>query len=142
MAACGGGLIRLVPRRSLASNGLRLVRGLGSTPGVRDCLWQPLRKSPGTYRHSLAASHPIERLQTRPLGLLSGWSTKETGPTTKSEVVEKVKEEIADVSPDKIFAVVHISGRQFKITQNDLIVINRIPADVGESIFLQKSGGS
>ena len=73
-----------------------------------------------------------------------------------SEVVEKVKEEIADVSPDKIFAVVHISkslgfyfslkndllfcigGRQFKITQNDLIVINRIPADVGESIFLQK----
>ena len=26
-----------------------------------------------------------------------------------SEVVEKVKEEIKDVSPDKIFAVVHIS---------------------------------
>ena len=34
--------------------------------------------------------------------------------------------------------VSHVGGRQFKITQNDLIVINRIPADVGESIILQK----
>ncbi len=29
-------------------------------------------------------------------------------------------------------------GRQFKVTQNDLIVVNQIEADVGEKIFLEK----
>ena len=32
----------------------------------------------------------------------------------------------------------YIGGRQFKITKNDLIVINRIAADVGEKIILEK----
>ena len=31
----------------------------------------------------------------------------------------------------------YIGGRQFKITKNDLIVINRIAADVGEKIILE-----
>ena len=29
-------------------------------------------------------------------------------------------------------------GRQFKIANNDLIVINRIEADIGEKIILEK----
>ena len=29
-------------------------------------------------------------------------------------------------------------GRQFKITPNDLIVINQIQADVGDEIYLEK----
>lgn len=29
-------------------------------------------------------------------------------------------------------------GSQFKVTPNDLIVVNQIPADVGEKIFLEK----
>ena len=32
----------------------------------------------------------------------------------------------------------YVGGRQFKITPNDLIVINRIPADIGEKIILEK----
>jgi len=31
-----------------------------------------------------------------------------------------------------------LGGRQFKITQNDLIVVNQIEADVGDKIFLEK----
>ena len=82
-------------------------------------------------------------------------------------MITKVKDEIDNLSPNKVFAVVHISewhththththtnrnnkhvhiyvvwynsgGHQFKITQNDLIVINRIEADIGEKIFLEK----
>ena len=34
----------------------------------------------------------------------------------------------------------HVGGRQFKITTNDLIVINKIEADIGEQIFLEKVG--
>ena len=33
-----------------------------------------------------------------------------------------------------------VGGRQFKITSNDLIVINRIQADIGEQIYLEKVG--
>ena len=33
-----------------------------------------------------------------------------------------------------------LGGRQFKVTANDLIVINRIEADIGEQIFLEKVG--
>ena len=33
---------------------------------------------------------------------------------------------------------VHVGGRQFKIAPNDLIVINRIAADLGEKIYLEK----
>lgn len=29
-------------------------------------------------------------------------------------------------------------GRQFKVTSNDLIVVNRIAADIGEEIYLDK----
>lgn len=39
---------------------------------------------------------------------------------------------------NKLFAVVHISGRQFKITSNDLIVVNQIEADIGDEIYLEK----
>ena len=35
-----------------------------------------------------------------------------------------------------------LGGRQFKVTANDLIVINRIEADIGEQIFLEKVGAS
>lgn len=41
-------------------------------------------------------------------------------------------------SSGHIFAVVHIGGRQFKITINDTIVINRIDADTGERIHIEK----
>ena len=35
-----------------------------------------------------------------------------------------------------------VGGRQFKITSNDLIVINRIAADIGEQIYIEKVGST
>ena len=32
----------------------------------------------------------------------------------------------------------HVGGRQFKVTPNDLIVVNKIPADIGSEIYLEK----
>ena len=34
--------------------------------------------------------------------------------------------------------LIFIGGRQFKITKNDLIVVHRIPANVGSKIALEK----
>ena len=33
---------------------------------------------------------------------------------------------------------IYLGGRQFKITKDDLILIHRIPADVGSEIVLEK----
>lgn len=42
-----------------------------------------------------------------------------------------------------VYTYVHMhmftsGGRQFKITSNDLIVVNKIPADIGSEIYLEK----
>lgn len=34
--------------------------------------------------------------------------------------------------------IIYIGGRQFKITSNDLIVVNQIEADIGDEIYLEK----
>ncbi|XP_065912370.1 large ribosomal subunit protein bL21-like isoform X2 [Dysidea avara] len=52
--------------------------------------------------------------------------------------LKTISEEIEIQPPSNLFAVVHISGRQFKVTKNDLIVIHRIPAEVGSQIVLEK----
>ena len=39
----------------------------------------------------------------------------------------------------KVFAVVHVAGSQYKVAENDLIMINKtIEADIGEVILLEK----
>ncbi|XP_073238587.1 uncharacterized protein [Porites lutea] len=56
-----------------------------------------------------------------------------------SDVIKGVQDEmLKSGSSGQIFAVVHIGGRQFKITINDTIVINRIDADTGERIRIEK----
>ncbi|CAH3033396.1 unnamed protein product [Porites lobata] len=56
-----------------------------------------------------------------------------------SDVIKDVQDEmLKSGSSGHIFAVVHIGGRQFKITINDTIVINRIDADTGERIHIEK----
>ena len=37
-----------------------------------------------------------------------------------------------------IYMYTHSGGRQFKVTPNDLIVVNKIPADIGSEIYLEK----
>jgi len=38
----------------------------------------------------------------------------------------------------RLFAVVHIGGKQYKITADDIITIDKIDADVGAKIVLEK----
>merc|ERR1712168_1298209 len=54
--------------------------------------------------------------------------------------METVKLEMSkDVGMGKVFAVVHVAGSQYKVAENDLIMINKtIEADIGEVILLEK----
>ncbi|XP_064396553.1 large ribosomal subunit protein bL21-like [Halichondria panicea] len=59
--------------------------------------------------------------------------------SSNAELLDQVNTDLEAVQDqNKRFCVVHISGRQFKVTSNDLIVVNQIPADVGAEIFLEK----
>jgi len=54
-------------------------------------------------------------------------------------VVSKVNEAIASPDVGRLFAIVQIGGKQFKITNDDLIRVDSyLPADIGERIRLEK----
>ncbi|XP_014677814.1 PREDICTED: uncharacterized protein LOC106817639 [Priapulus caudatus] len=57
------------------------------------------------------------------------------------DVLQKVTEEACAI-PGQLFAVVHLTGRQLKVTTNDLVVARgNFPPDIGERICLEKVTG-
>lgn len=54
-------------------------------------------------------------------------------------VVDLVKQQVATGNTGRLFAVVHVGGQQFKVTENDVILLhhNR-PLDIGDRIRLEK----
>ncbi|VEN37295.1 unnamed protein product [Callosobruchus maculatus] len=65
---------------------------------------------------------------------------------SNQEVINKVNQLVKDEKTLKLFAVVHVAGKQFKITDGDVIVIEGYwPPTVGDKILLEKvllAGGS
>ncbi|XP_067946896.1 large ribosomal subunit protein bL21m-like [Watersipora subatra] len=55
-------------------------------------------------------------------------------------VMSNINKQITEASHGRLFAVIHIAGKQFKVTSEDLILIlaNKHFADVGERIVLNK----
>nr|CAI5862562.1 unnamed protein product [Callosobruchus analis] len=65
---------------------------------------------------------------------------------SNQEVINKVNHLVKDENTLKLFAVVHVAGKQFKITDGDVIVVEGYwPPTVGDKILLDKvllAGGS
>ena len=55
-------------------------------------------------------------------------------------VLDNINQQIAETSHGRLFAVIYINGRQFKVTTEDLILIltNRSFPDVGQRIVIHK----
>ena len=55
-------------------------------------------------------------------------------------VLQTIKDSsVKDIAEEKVFAVVHISGSQFKVAHNDVIMINKkIEAECGDLLKLEK----
>ena len=60
--------------------------------------------------------------------------------TGLASVIETIKRNSqSDITGKKLFAVVHIAGKQFKVSNNDIIMTNnKIEADCGDVIRLEK----
>lgn len=65
---------------------------------------------------------------------------KEGASENLSQILEQVKLDSAnDLAHKKVFAVVHLAGKQFKVANNDIIMTNnKIEAKCGDMIRLEK----
>lgn len=55
------------------------------------------------------------------------------------DILNKINEQAKNKLCGRLFAVVHVAGKQFKITESDVIVIEgHWPPDVGDKIRLDK----
>lgn len=56
-----------------------------------------------------------------------------------SDVIERVNSQISNASTGRLFAVVFICGKQFKVTENDIIIIQgHWPPNAGDKLTLEK----
>uniref|UniRef100_A0A914UWH4 Large ribosomal subunit protein bL21m n=1 Tax=Plectus sambesii TaxID=2011161 RepID=A0A914UWH4_9BILA len=66
-------------------------------------------------------------------------SSIQDAKATRKGVVDLVEQQVATGNTGRLFAVVHMDGQQFKVTENDVIILhhNR-PLDIGDRIRLEK----
>lgn len=56
-----------------------------------------------------------------------------------SDVIDKVNSQISTGTTGRLFAIVQICGKQFKVTENDVIIIQgRWPPNIGDKLTLEK----
>lgn len=83
----------------------------------------------------------VNNLSTKPKALpsLSTFDKTITQTPAKQNVIEKVNNQIAQQNEGRLFAVVHLCGKQFKITAGDIILVDGYwPPDTGDKIRLDK----
>ncbi|XP_012260403.1 39S ribosomal protein L21, mitochondrial [Athalia rosae] len=98
--------------------------------GVR--LWEiptaGLRSQTLSNQNKFAPSHQ-EEVQN---------STEEDEKITR-DVIERVNAQIATASTGRLFAIVQVCGKQFKVTENDIIIIQGYwPPQIGDRLTLEK----
>lgn len=73
-------------------------------------------------------------------GLFSScWFTITYSANFFAEIINNVNEQVKNAQQGRLFAVVHVAGKQFKITEGDVIIIEGYwPPDVGDKLTLDK----
>lgn len=55
------------------------------------------------------------------------------------DLIKNVNKQVAESNEGRLFAVVHLCGKQFKVTSGDIILVEGYwPPDTGDSIKLEK----
>lgn len=64
--------------------------------------------------------------------------TQASTPTNES-VIEKVNNQLSQQNEGRLFAVVHLCGKQFKITAGDIVMVQGYwPPNIGDKLRLDK----
>ncbi|KHN85727.1 39S ribosomal protein L21, mitochondrial [Toxocara canis] len=77
-------------------------------------------------------------MQRRNVDAVATTAARVVGSRKTDKIMQKIEAEMADETK-RLFAVVYINGRQFKVGENDLITLqDNLPLDVGDKIKLEK----
>uniref|UniRef100_G3MS59 Large ribosomal subunit protein bL21m n=1 Tax=Amblyomma maculatum TaxID=34609 RepID=G3MS59_AMBMU len=77
--------------------------------------------------------------QSQPLPIVEGSVVSSNEIEETRRVLQLVNTQIADNGTGRLFAVVTIHGKQFKVTPEDLILVQAdMPVDIGDSLRLEK----
>ncbi|XP_015780787.1 PREDICTED: 39S ribosomal protein L21, mitochondrial-like [Acropora digitifera] len=148
--------VRITTVEGLCVGGLKIHKFQG-VQNKSSTVYNLVKNSSKTYSTATAVA-AIQFSPTNSLSLLGNADVRCLSGISSSSLTESGGEEddeqncppysgvIKDVQDEmlkgeksgQIFAVIHIGGRQFKVTINDTIVINRIDADTGERIRIEK----
>jgi len=64
-------------------------------------------------------------------------------PLSVLDIIEKIDSQLATGEVGRMFAVIHVAGKQRKITTDDIVVLDKhIAADIGERIRFNKASWS
>ncbi|KAH8021789.1 hypothetical protein HPB51_016868 [Rhipicephalus microplus] len=119
--------------RNFCTSLLRTVRALGAgTP------WSATRnlRSDATRLKPVTSSPPVAPR----LSVVEGSVVSPSNDVEETRrVLESVNAQIADDTTGRLFAVVYIHGKQFKVTPEDLVLVQAdMPVDIGDSLRLEK----
>ncbi|XP_046329525.2 39S ribosomal protein L21, mitochondrial-like [Haliotis rufescens] len=80
---------------------------------------------------SSATSSPAAELSTRP-----EWSL---AATNSKDIISNIESKLGSADLGRLFAVVHVGGKQRKVTSEDIIIVeHNFPPTVGDKIRLEK----
>lgn len=73
-------------------------------------------------------------------------STPTTTVSVKDTLPSKAVPQPSELTPQKppgtsvpdSFAIVHVAGHQYKVTKGDTVLVDKLPVDIGDNIFLSK----
>lgn len=81
----------------------------------------------------------VNNLSTKSQPLPISSTVDKNNTQTNQNVIEKVNNQIAQQGEGRLFAVVHLCGKQFKITSGDIILVEGYwPPNIGDKIRLDK----
>ncbi|XP_050027066.2 large ribosomal subunit protein bL21m [Dermacentor andersoni] len=112
---------------------LRMFGGVTSWSATRGLRSDAMRLKPVA---SVAATspEPAHRLPVVEGSVVSSDDIEET-----RRVLESVNAQIAGNTTGRLFAIVFIHGKQFKVTAEDLVLVHAdMPVDIGDSLRLEK----
>ncbi|XP_075551196.1 mitochondrial ribosomal protein L21 [Dermacentor variabilis] len=123
--SCGRSVCMSLPRT------FRMFGGVTSWSATRGLRSDAMRLKPVA---SVAATSPEHRLPVVEGSVVSSDDIEET-----RRVLESVNAQIAGNTTGRLFAIVFIHGRQFKVTAEDLVLVHAdMPVDIGDKLRLEK----
>lgn len=139
-------LLRCFHNRKVFSHCGTLITTLTrNTPGQTNLFSWVKKTYPSTAQLATVRTNSLNRVNY-PAHQESVKDTAESDKAFSEDTFKLINDQVAKGEEGRLFAVVHVTGKQFKITQDDIVILQGYwPPQIGDKIRLDKvllAGGS